>query len=152
MANRIDVFKKFYSELTKVLPMIIINLVTTLYSNELLSSDNKGCIDSLLTNKEKTEYFLDKVVRSGLEIEYTEQFDEMLRVMRASDNPAVNYLIDMIDKFSSTTKGLCVDQKQAASRGNYIRRCMCTHTYIRTHTHKPTYTIICTHKHIHVFT
>ena len=46
MANRIDVFKKFYSELTKVLPMIINNLVTTLYSSELLSSDNKGCVDS----------------------------------------------------------------------------------------------------------
>ena len=142
MANRIEVFKKFYSELTKVLPMIINNLVTTLYSNELLSSDNKGCIDALLTNKEKIEYLLDKVIRPGLEINYSEQFDEMLRVMRTSDDPAVNYLIDMIEKFSSVTKLLSVDRKQATSRGNYMRGRIYEHTHIH----------LCTHKHIHVFT
>ena len=145
MANRIDVFKKFYSELTKVLPMIINNLVTTLYSNELLSGDKKGLIDSLSTDNEKTEYLLDKVIRPGLEIKYTEQFDEMFRMMRTSDNPAVNYLIDMIDKFSSTPKLLCVDQKQATSRGNYTRRCIHTHARARiyeyTHTHTNPHTL-----------
>ena len=60
MADAIDVFKKFYSELTKVLPMIINNLVTTLYSSELLSGDHKGRIESLLTDREKTDYFLVK--------------------------------------------------------------------------------------------
>ena len=107
----IDVFKKFYSELTKVLPMIINNLVTTLYSNELLSGDHKGCIDSLPTTKEKTEYFLDKVIKPGLEIKYTKQFDEMLRVMRTSDDSAVNYLVDEMQKFTTSS----VDQKQSAT-------------------------------------
>ena len=37
MANTLDVFRKFYSELTKVLPMIITSLVTKLYSDKLLS-------------------------------------------------------------------------------------------------------------------
>ena len=108
MADAIDVFKKFYSKLTKVLPMIINNLVTTLYSDKLLSGDHKECIDSLSTTKEKTEYFLDKVIKPGLEIKYTKQFDEMLRVMRTSDDPAVNYLVDEIQIFA-------VDQKQAAT-------------------------------------
>ena len=72
MTDAIGVFKKFYSELTKVLPMIINNLVTTLYSSELLSGDHKGRIDPLSTIKEKTEYFLDKVIKPGLEIAYTE--------------------------------------------------------------------------------
>ena len=111
MANAIDVFKKFYSELTKVLPMIINNLVTTLYSKELLSGDHKGSIDSLPTAKEKTEYFLDKVIKPGLEIEYTKQFDEMLRMMRTSDDSAVNYLADKIQKFTSTT----THQRQATT-------------------------------------
>ena len=101
MANDIDVFKKFYSELTKVLPMIINNLVTTLYSKKLLSGDHKSRIESLFTDREKTEYFLDKVMKPGLEIEYTEQFDEMLRVMKTSDDSAVNYLVDKIQKFTS---------------------------------------------------
>ena len=118
MANGINVFKKFYSELTKVLPMIITNLVTTLYSSGLLSGDNKNSIDCLLTNKEKTEYLLDKVIKPGLEIEYTEQFDEMLRVMRTSDDPAVNYLVDKIEKFTLTASLLPVEQKPIASQGN----------------------------------
>ena len=90
--------------------MIINNLVTTLYSRELLSGNHKGCIDSLLTTKEKTEYFLDKVIKPGLEIEYTKQFDEMLRMMRASDDSAVNYLVDKMQKFISATMS-SVDQK-----------------------------------------
>ena len=128
MANRnaIDVFKKFYSELTKVLPMIINNLVTTLYSKELLSGDHKSRIESLLTEKEKTEYFLDKVIKPGLEIEYTEQFDEMLRVMRNSDDSAVNYLVDKIQKFTSTTTSF-VDQNQTTCKGDY---CVLYNNYV----------------------
>jgi len=133
MANRIDVFKKFYLELAKVLPMIINNLVTTLYSSKLLSGDNKGYIDSLLTNKEKTEYLLDKVIKPGLEIEYTELFDEMLRIMRTSDDRTVNYLVDKIEKFTSSTLS-SADQKQAqaTSKGNHL------HAHIHTNTVKHT--------------
>ena len=129
MAKRIDVLKKFYSEFTKVLPMIINDLVTTMYSSGLLSGDNKGNINSLPTNKGKVEYLLDKVIRPGLEIEYAEQFDEMLKVMRTSDDPAVNYLVDMVDKFTSATKLLSVDQVHVTSRGNHHK---CMHTNIRT--------------------
>ena len=118
MADAIDVFKKFYSELTKVLPMIINNLVTTLYSDKLLSGDHKDRIESLLTDREKTEYFLDRVIKPGLEIEYTKQFDEMLRVMKTSDDSAVNYLVNKIQKFTSTTM-LSADQNQTTSKGNY---------------------------------
>ena len=118
MADSMEVFKKFYSELTKVLPMIINNLVTKLYSGKLLSGDHKGRIESLLTDKEKTEYFLDKVIKPGLEIDYTEQFDEMLRVMKASDDSAVNYLVDKLQKFMSATVASTMapaDQKLAAT-------------------------------------
>ena len=119
MANAMDVFKKFYSELTKVLPMIINILVTTFYSSKLLSGDRKDRIDSLSTEREKTKYFLDKVVKPGLEIKYTEQFEEMLRVMKNSDDPAVKYLVDEIQKFISTeisTSNSSVGQKQPTAR------------------------------------
>ena len=117
MANAIDVFKKFYSELTKVLPMIINNLVTKLYSSELLSGDHKGYINSLLTTKEKTEYFLDKVIKPGLEIKYTKQFDEMLRVMKTSDDCAVIYLVGEIQKFIAGCLPV-LGEKQAMAKGN----------------------------------
>ena len=67
--------------------MIINNLVTTLYSSLVI---NKGRIESLLTDREKTEYFLDKVIKPGLEIKYTKLYDEMLGMMRTSDDPTVN--------------------------------------------------------------
>ena len=81
--------------------MIINNLVTTLYSKKLLSGDHKDRIESLLTDREKAEYFLDRVIKPGLEIKFTEQFDEMLRVMRTSDDCTIAYLVDEMQKFIS---------------------------------------------------
>ena len=120
MVDILDVFKKFYSELTKVLPMIINDLANNLYSDKLLSGNHKDCIDSLATGKEKTEYLLDKVIKPGLEINYTKLFDEMLRVMESSDDPTVNYLVNEIHKFSGTSSSMSsVDRLKPAvqSRG-----------------------------------
>ena len=120
MADTVDVFKKFYSKLTKVVSMIITTLVTRLYSDKLLSGDHKDCIDSLATSKEKTEYLLDKVIKPSLEINYTKLFDEMLRVMESSDDPTVNYLVDEIHKFSTSSSMSSADQAQATrSKGSY---------------------------------
>ena len=101
--------------------MIINNLVTTLYSRELLSGDHKGCIDSLLTTKEKTEYFLDKVIKPALEIKYTKQFDEILRVMKTSDDCTILYLVDEIQKSGLPATGSSVPlvgEKQSTAKGN----------------------------------
>ena len=110
MANTLDIFKKFYPELTEVLPMVITSLVTKLYSDKLLSGNHKDCIDSLATGKDKTEYFLDKVIKPGLTINYTKLFDEMLRVMESSDDPTVNYLVNEIHKFSTSSSMPSGDQ------------------------------------------
>ena len=71
-----------------------------------MNGDNKDHIDALPTDREKTKYFQDQVIKPGLEIKYTEQFDEMLRVMRNSDNPAVKYLVDEMQKLPS--KGITI--------------------------------------------
>ena len=120
MADTLDGFKKFYSQLTKVLPMIINDLVTKLYSDKLLSGNHKDCIDALKTGKEKTEYLLDKVIKPGLTIKYTKLFDETLRVMESSDDPTVNYLVNEIHKFSTSSSMSSVDRPKPAvqSRGN----------------------------------
>ena len=116
MANAMDIFKKFYSELTKVLPMIINILVTTFYSSKLLSDNHKSCIDSFPSNKEKTKYFLDEVIKPGLQIKYIEQFDEMLKVMTNSDDPAVKYLVNEMQKFAISSVAVSsVDQNQPAT-------------------------------------
>ena len=120
MANKMDAFKKFYSGLIKVVPMIINDVVTKMYCDKLLSGNHKDCIDSLATGKEKTEYLLDKVIKPGLEIDYTKLFDEMLRVMESSDDPTVNYLVNEIQKFSTSSSMSPVDQTLATrSKGDY---------------------------------
>ena len=125
MAETMDVFEKFYSELTTVVPMIINDLVTKLYADKLLSDSHKDYIDSLAKGKEKTKYFLDKVIKPGVEINYTKLFDEMLRVMESSDNSTVNYLVDKIHKFYTSPSMLSVDQTQTTqSKGNYCDICV----------------------------
>ena len=123
MADSMEVFKKFYSEFTKVLPMISNDLVTKLYSDKLLSGNHKRRIDSLPTDEEKTEYFLNKVIKPGLEIKYTKLFDGMLGVMTMSDDSTINYLVDEIQKFQLGASGSLMDdegEKKPTQKGNSI--------------------------------
>ena len=66
-------FQKFYPKLLKVLP--ISSMLTEFYSHGLLPGDHKANIDALDTQKRKAEYFLDYVIKPGLEVGYTGQFD-----------------------------------------------------------------------------
>ena len=115
MANAMDVFKRFYSELAKVLPMIINELIVIFYTSNLLPDGHKFHIDVLPTNKEKAEYFLDNVIKPGLEINYTKRFDKMLEVMMNSDDPAVKYLVDEMQMFISSSSVSSVDQNQSTT-------------------------------------
>ena len=96
-----DGFKEFYIKLLEVLPTS--HLIPHFYSRNLLSNDHKSKLDGLTTDKEKAEYFLDKVIKPGLEIGYTEQFDEMLLIMLNSDDPPVKHLADEIMKFTGSS-------------------------------------------------
>ena len=61
---KLKAFKEFYSKLVKVLPMD--NISSDLYSHDLLPGDNKARIEALDTQKQKAEYFLDKVIKPGM--------------------------------------------------------------------------------------
>ena len=97
-----DAFKKFYPKLAEVLPAYINTVVADFLSRKLLPTFHQGNLDSLKTDKEKSEYFLNKLIKSGLEVNFTKQFEEMLKVMRRSDDYAVNCLVDDIQRFNST--------------------------------------------------
>ena len=106
--------------------MIINNLVTDMYSTELLSGGHMRRIDSLPTDEEKTEYFLSKVIKPGLEIKYIKQFDEMLRLMKTSDDCTITYLVDEIQKFKAGSAQAAVNptalvgEMQAMAKGYYL--------------------------------
>ena len=76
--------------------MPINNILTDFYSRGLLPGDHKANIDALDTQKRKAEYLLDYVIKPGLKVGYTGQFDKMLRVMETSDDPAVKFVAEEI--------------------------------------------------------
>ena len=110
-----DVFTEYYSNLLEVLPMNL--LVSTLYSKRLLSEDHKRKIDSSSTQREKSQYFLDNVINPSLKIDYTEQFDEMLRAMESSDDPAVKHLVGKIVIFMGGQPSAAKDPTRLFSKG-----------------------------------
>ena len=90
-------FKHFYTKLTQALP--IKDLVAHFYANNLLPGNHKAKMETLGTPKEKTEYFLDEVIKPGLNIGYTGQFSKMVNIMESSDDPVVNFLATEIKHY-----------------------------------------------------
>ena len=82
--------KKCYPTLLELLP--IGGLVNRFISHELLSLDRKSKLDSL-TSREKIRYFLDEMLIPGLSIGYTGHFDEMVTMMKESDDILVRSLV-----------------------------------------------------------
>ena len=89
-------FTKFYAKLTEALPMN--DLLADLYTKRLLPGNHKAKVESLSTQKEKAQYFLDEVIKRGLNIGYTLQFNGMITVMESSDDPVVKYLAKEIQE------------------------------------------------------
>ena len=89
-----EVFKSFYSQLTAVLPM---DNLSEFDSRGLLPGNHKNKIKLLTTLPEKAEYFLDNVIRPGLEIGYDQQFKHMLKLMENSDDSKLKHLAESID-------------------------------------------------------
>jgi len=90
-------FTKYYAKLTEALPMD--DLLAELYANELLPGDRKAEIESRNTRKQKAQCFLDEVIKPGLSIGYTGQFNKMISVMESSDDPVVKYLANQIQEY-----------------------------------------------------
>ena len=119
-------FQKFYPKLSEVLP--ISSIVTDFYSQGLLAGDHKANIDALDTQKRKAEYFLDYVIKPGLKVGYTGQFDKMLRVMEISDDPAVQFVVGEIRKFSEMSRepetppkqDLTADLRRTAGKREFV--------------------------------
>ena len=91
-------FRVFYTQLAEALPMD--DLSANLYANELLPGNHKAKMQSLSTQKEKAQYFLDEVIKPGLSIGYVEQFNKMIAIMESSDNPVMKYLAKRIKEYA----------------------------------------------------
>ena len=86
--------QKFYPSLLKLLP--ISELVERFYSLQLLSDHRKCKLESLPSPKEKIVYFLDDVLIPGLSINYTGHYDEMVTIMKESDDILARLLVEKL--------------------------------------------------------
>ena len=90
-------YKKFYEKLIEVLP--INDLIADFCAHKLLPGNHKAIMESLSTQKEKAQYFLNEVIKPGLHIGYIGQFSKMIDVMESSDDPVVKYLVKQIQEY-----------------------------------------------------
>ena len=85
--------QKCYLELFKLLP--IGGLVERLYLRDLLSIDRKSKFDGLTSPEEN--YFLDEMlIPAGLNIGYTGHFEEMVNLMKKSDDILSRELVEKL--------------------------------------------------------
>ena len=66
------------------------------FSRRLLSHDKKCKLDVLTPTEEKIRYFLDTILIPGLDIDYTGHFDEMIRLMKDSDDILTRHLAEKL--------------------------------------------------------
>ena len=90
------VFQQFYPELVITLPMDDAIFMAKLYSHSLLPDDLKDYIESLATSAKKASSFLDRVIRPSVTSGVGRNFDELLDVMKDSENQNVNELAKLI--------------------------------------------------------
>ena len=107
-----EVFKQFYSELVKTLPMDDAVFIAELFSNDLLPGDLKNQLKLMhRTSADKAVLFLDSVIESSVTSDGGSSFDKLLNVMEDSEYPHVKQLAKQIrtntlKKISPTDSGM----------------------------------------------
>ena len=86
--------QKFYPNLLEVLP--ITELAERFYSRHLLSYHQKSKLNSLQSRREKISYFLDEMLMPGLSMNCTKHFDEMITMMKESDDILARHLVELM--------------------------------------------------------
>jgi len=86
-----DVFKGFYMRLLKVLPMDDAFFQGRLFTANLLPGNTKNEVKAILTNADKVEFFITKVILPDL-AENRTNLDRLLTVMEESDSEPVQKL------------------------------------------------------------
>ena len=91
-----EVFKKFYVQLVKKLPINDTLFTAELFANDLLPGDHKEHVESLPTKSDKASYFLDHVIKPSVTSDDGSSFDKLLNVMEDSDHQGVKELTKLI--------------------------------------------------------
>ena len=90
--THMEVYEKYANKLVKGLSMDDVTFTTQLSSNNLLPDSVDAHIKSLPTPCEKADYFLKHVIKPSLDIEDTEELDNLITVMDKYGYPHIKRL------------------------------------------------------------
>ena len=91
-----EVYDNYNQKLVKVLPMDDVKFTTKLTHYKLLPDDVDDHIKSLSTQAKKAEYFLKKVIKPALDIDDTDEFENLLTAMNECEYNHVKRLAGKI--------------------------------------------------------
>ena len=91
-----DVFRYFYVQLVKKLPMDDAIFTAQLFSHDLLPGDAKEQVEAKATRADKTTYFLDHMIKPSLANTFVGSFNKLLKVMEDSEYEDVKELAKLI--------------------------------------------------------
>jgi len=112
-----EVFKQFFAELTKTLPMDDPLFTASLYSHDLLPGNHYNELESKPTQADKAVHFLNHVIKPALTTD-VRSFNELLDVMEDTDYCNVKKLAQQIkSKLQEGTKNTA--GKQHSYIANY---------------------------------
>ena len=112
--------QRTYTTLLKLLP--ISELTERLYSLQLISHERKCTFDDLTSRKEKTTYFLDEMLIPGLTVNYTRHFDEMIAMMKESDDDLTRFLVEKLMSTGSMTLPAAVSPESISPQALTVSR------------------------------
>ena len=89
-----EVYKKYINKLVKGLSIMMddVTFTTQLRSHDLLPDSVDAHIKSLPTPCEKADYFLKRIIKPSLDIEDTEELDNVITVMDKYGYPHIKRL------------------------------------------------------------
>ena len=98
-----EVYEKYVNKLVKGLSMDDVTFTTQLSSYNLLPDSVDAHIKSLPTQCEKADYFLKHVIKPSLDIDETEELDNLITVMDKYGYPHIKRLankmkLDLIEE------------------------------------------------------
>ncbi|XP_065883280.1 uncharacterized protein [Dysidea avara] len=116
ICSLLQVFKKYYYDLVKSLPMNDTLFIASLYSNNLLPGDMKDVIESISTKAQKATKFLDSIIKPTIESNDGTRFGVLLEVMKDSEDYNIRKLADTI--LCTINKARICQQKSRSKTGN----------------------------------
>ena len=92
-----NIIQKFYVELITTLPMDDSMFLAKMYSRQILTLKQKKEIQSLHTQEDKAEFFIDCVI-ANVSMGYNEHLDILLNCMEDHKDPLLKGLAQKIKK------------------------------------------------------